>query len=420
MVGNIGKFRTGRLAAAGLALALFMALEGAWPAAAATTGWTDRKEYDLVLKIRIESSPEKQLELLRQWEQQYPKSEMRQARRELFLAAYQAQGDTAHMFESAKEMFADRPDDLVGVYWCALLTPQIKDPKPEALSLGRMAANQLLSKLDIYFAPDSKPKDIPDADWQKRKDEAGLLANRAIGYVQWKTGDNRGAVKTLTAYLQKDPKSAEATAWLGLALAADFQPIPAAWQLARAASIHEEGALPEVWRRQMDEMATRLYVSYHGVNDEGLEKLRQGAAADPFPPPDFKVESKEVLEQRKADEALNRLDPMLAAWLRIQRRLVGPDGEKYFAEELKPNPLPKLRGTVIRCTPEKKPTEVVLALSGGTAEEVTLKVSQPFERAAAAGTSIEFQGMADSFTKEPLQLTVVATPDQISGWPTGK
>jgi len=71
------------------------------PARAAESNWTDRKEYDLVLKIRVESSPEKQVELLRQWEKQYPKSEMRQARRELFLSVYQAQGDTAHMFETA-------------------------------------------------------------------------------------------------------------------------------------------------------------------------------------------------------------------------------------------------------------------------------------------------------------------------------
>lgn len=391
----------------------------AFTAAAAPANWTDRKEYDLVLKIRVESSPEKQLELLKQWEQQYPKSEMRQARRELFLAAYQAQGDTARMFETAKEMFSDQPENLVGVYWCTLLTPEIRDPKPEALRVGSRAAAQLLSKLDVYFAPERKPQTMADADWQKRKADAGMLANRAIGYVQWKTGDNAGAMKTFTAYLQTDSKNAEIMSWLGLALAADFQPIPAAWQLARAASIHEEGALPEVWRRQMDEMADKLYASYHG-DSEGLDKLKSAAAAAPFPPADFKVESAEAAKQRKAEEELNRADPELAAWLRISKQLTGADSDKYFAEELKPNPLPKLRGTVIRCTPERKPSEVILSLSGGGAEEVTLKLSAPLPRPAEPGTAIEFEGQADSFVKEPFRLTVLANAEQISGWPEGK
>lgn len=399
--------------------ASLLALTLASAAAAAPANWTDRKEYDLVLKIRVESSPEKQLELLKEWERQYPKSSMRQARRELFFAAYQAQGDSARMFETAKDMASDQPENLVGVYWCTLLTPELKNPAPDALKAGGLAAAQLLSKLDVYFAADRKPQGMADADWQKRKADAELLANRAIGFVQWKSGDNAGAVKTFSAYLQKDPKSAEIMSWLGLTLAGDFQPIPAAWQLARAASIHEDGALAEVWRRQIDELADRLYTAYHGDSD-GLDKLKSAAAAAPFPPLDFKVESAEAVKQRKAEEELNRLDPELAAWLRIYKRLTAPDGDQYFAEELKPNPLPKLRGTVIRCAPDRKPTEVTLGLSGRGAEEVTLTLSAPLPRAADAGTVIEFQGQVDSFVKDPFRLTVLATPEQIIGWPDAK
>jgi len=67
------------------------------------------------------------------------------------------------------------------------------------------------------------------------------------------------------------------------------------------------------------------------------------------------VESAETIRQRNAEVALNQADPELAAWLRMYRQLSGPDGEKYFLETLKPSPLPKLRGTVIRCDPAGNP-----------------------------------------------------------------
>jgi len=398
-----------------LTCALVAAL-GVAALAAPAPGWTDRKEYDLVLKIRSEASPQKQLELLEQWKQQYPKTEMRQMRRELFLAAYQASGDNAHMFDVAREMLAEQPENLVGVYWCTLLTPTVKDAKTDTLAAGEKAAKQLLAKLDVYFAADQKPAEMQAADWQNQKSAAELLGYRTTGWVQWQRGELPAAEKTFTAYLQKDPKSAEVTAWLGYVMAGQDHLVPAAWQLSRAASMKGDGALAESVRRQVDDLSERLYAAYHGGAD-GMEKLKAGAIAAAFPPDDFQVESAEVVRQRKAEEQLNQADPELGAWLRISRQLNGPDGDKYFAETLKPAPLPKLRGTIVRINPANKPNEIVLGLSSATAEEVTLKLSTPFPYPADAGTVLEFQGTADSFVKAPFSLTVLTEPANISGWP---
>jgi hypothetical protein len=396
-----------------LAVALLPVLAAsAW----AMAGWTDRNEYDLVLKIRVEASPQKQLELLNQWKQKYPQSEMRQVRRELFLAAYQASGDVVHMFETAREMLGEEPNNFVGVYWSALLLPEIKDNKPETLDVGEKAARQLQAGLDTYFAPSQKPEGVADADWQKQKSAAGLLALRAIGWVAWQRGDFAAAESSFTAYLNQEPKSAELASWLGYVLAYQNKAIPAAWQLARASSMHDEGALPEVWRRQVDELVDRLYTTYHGDSD-GLDKLKTASAASPFPPADFQVESADAIKQRKAEEALTQADPELAAWLRIFKQLSGPDAEKYFLESMKPSPLPMLRGTVIRCTPAGKPSEVLLGLTSATAEEVVLKVSAPFANSAEPGTQIHFQGTADTFTKDPFRLTVLADRANVTGWP---
>ncbi len=396
----------------GLAIALLAALA----AAAAPPAWSSREEYDLVLQIRAEVSPQKQLALLNQWKQQYPKSEMRQARRELFLAAYQASGDTVHMFDVSSEMLSEQPDNFVGVYWCTLLAPQMKDPKPATLAAGEKAARQLAAGLDGYFEPIRLPESVSDADWAARKSAAALLSRRAIGWVEWQRGDLPAAQASFTTYLQQAPRSAEIASWLGFVLANQNQPIPAAWQLYRAASWRGEGALPEVWRRQLEDLAGRLYASYHG-SDDGAGKLQAAAAATPFPPAGFEVESADMVRQRLAEEALNQADPELAAWLRIYRQLSAPEGEKYFQETLKPSPLPKLRGTVIRCTPPGKPDTISLGLSSAAAEEVVLKLRTPFPIAAPTGTQIQFQGTADSFTREPFLFTVLAGPEDIAGWP---
>ena len=251
-------------------------------AAWAMDGWTDRNEYDLVLKIRVEASPRKQLELLNQWKQKYPQSAMRQVRRELFLSAYQASGDLPHMFETAGEMVAEDPHNFVGVYWCTLLTPEMKDNQPAILDAGEKAARQLLAGLDAYFAPERKSPGVADADWQKQKSAAGLLARRAIGWVEWQKGDLPAAETTFTGYLQQEPKNGEVASWLGFVLAYEKKPIPAAWQLSRASAMTEEGALPDGGRRQAGELADRLYAGYHGDAD-GLDKLKTAAAASVFP-----------------------------------------------------------------------------------------------------------------------------------------
>jgi len=382
----------------------------------ANPGWTNRQEYDLVLKIRVESSPQKQLDLLNQWKKQFPKSDMAQVRRELFLGAYEALSDNAGIFDTAREMIADQPSSFVGNYWCALLTPEMKDMKPEILETGDKAAQQLLSKLDAYFAAAQKPERVADADWQKQKANTELLALRTIGWVQWQRANYPSAEKTFTTYLEKNPKSGEVTSWLGYVLAKEGKPIAAAWQFSRAASFKGEGALPEIWRRQVEELVDRMYAAYHG-DLEGVDKLKTGAAAAAAPPADFQVESAQVIKARKAEEELMRSDPELGAWLKMYKQLTSADGEKYFLETVKPNPLPKLRGTVVRCDPPAKPSEIVLGLNSASAEEVILKVSVPYTYPAEAGTVLEFEGTPDTFVKEPFKLTINSDPEKISGWP---
>ncbi len=387
---------------------------GLWIAAVASpifaAGWTDRSEYDLVLTIRAEGTPQKQLALLDQWKTRYPKSDLRQVRRELYLATYQSLGDGTHMLETAKEMLAEQPGSLVGAYWCAVLIPGAKESSPELWNIGEMAARQLLAR-----TPNS-------GEWAKQKSSIEVLAHRALGWIQWQRGNYAAAEAEFAAALEKDKTNAELSGWYGLVLASQNAPekiTPALWQLARAGALKDQGALPAVQKRQLNALVERVYVSYHGDPD-GLEQLRAASLASFAPAADFKVESGAAIAARRAEEDLKRTNPQLAAWMALRKQLEGPDGEKFFAESVHLSPLPKLKGTVIRCTPETRPTEIVLGLSNGVTPEVLLKVSSALPMGAEPGTEIEFEGTADSFLKTPFQVTVLVDKTKIDGWPAAR
>jgi hypothetical protein len=366
--------------------------------------WTDRNEYDLVLAIRAEAAPRKRLALLDQWKAKYPKTELQQARQELYLSAWQSLGDSPHMLAVAREMISAAADNMVGLYWCTLLVPESKELTPDLLGAGEKAAGQLLAA-----GPQAGPK----------RAEVEFLAHRALGWIQWQRADYPAAEAEFTKCLQQDPKSAEISAWMGTVMALDRQPgnqVPALWHMARAASYKDAGALPDGQRRQLTPLLERLYLTWHG-EIAGLDQLRIAASAAAFPPAGFDIESASAAALRKQDEELNRTNPQLASWIRLRRHLEAPDGDAYFAT-LRATPLPmRLKGTLLRTTPAGKPNELVLGVGDATAEEVILKLDPAFRNDAEPGTVLEFEGNIDAFTKAPFTLTVLGTPEKIDGWP---
>jgi len=386
------------------------------PAQAAT--WTDRGEYDLVMGIRAEASAQKRVDLLDRWQAKYPQSDLRQVRRELYLAAFEALSDSARMLKTAREMLAEQADNPVGVYWCTLLVPEVRDPSADALGAGEKAARQLLAGLDTYFAAAGKPAAASDAEWQKRKSSAGLLAHRTLGWIAWQRGDFAGAAKEFRLYLDQNANSAEITAWMGLVSGLQKEPanqVAALWYLERAGALRGEGALPDGQQRAVGALADQVYTAYHG-DGEGIENLKTAALASAVPPPDFRVEAAAAVAARRADEELTRTNPQLAAWVHIRRQLESPDGDKYLTD-LRASPLPKLKGIVIRSQPEAKPAEIVIGISQPLTEEVVLRVSTPFPNPALPGTELEFEGTVDSFGKQPFTLTVLVDREKITGWP---
>ncbi len=383
-------------------------------AAVAATDWTDRKEYDLVLTIRSESSPQKRLALLDSWSQSYPKTGLGRARQELYLSTYESLSDHAHMFEVSKQLLAAQSDDPVGLYWVTVLAPQQPNQTTEIVDTGDKAAHTLLESAGKYFAAGKKPPSVSDADWQKQKLNVEVLAQRTIGWANWQRGNYSAAADDLSACLQKDPGNAEVSSWLGIVSAldtADKQP-QALWHLARATNKDLSTPLPEEQRRQVNTMLENMYTSYHG-SAEGLDELRKVSASSALPPPGFNVDSVTVVNARRAEAELSQTNPELAAWMAMRRQLEAADGEKYFASDLQGKPLSKLRGTVVKATPLRGAREIALSMTESPGVDVTLKLTAPLATPAPAGAKLSFQGTGDSFVKNPFALVITADTAEI-------
>src|SRR5947209_2989594 len=98
----------------------------------------------------------------------------------------------------------------------------------------------------------------------------------------------------------------------------------------------------------------------------------------------------------------------------MRRQLESADGEKYFNDTLHNNPMPRLKGTLIRGVPEVKPSELVVGVEDPMVPEIVLKLPAEWAKAPAAGTPIEFEGTIDSWIKSPFTLTLLTEPAKIS------
>ena len=356
--------------------------------------WTDRKEYDLVLTIRSESSPEKRLALLDTWSKSYPQTALAHDRRELYLSTYDSMGDKQQMFGIARQMLAAQPDNPVGLYWLTVLAPQQTNANTEIVDAGDKAAHQLLASTKNFFAPDKKPANLSEADWQKQKTSVEVLAQRTEGWANWQRGNFAAASDDLSACLKKDSGNAEVSSWLGIVYGLDTnKQAQAIWYLARATDKGLATPLPDEQRRQVNGMLETVYVSYHG-SLEGLDPAT-------------------VVNARRAEAELSQTNPELAAWLAMRRQLEDANGEKYFASDLQGKPLPQLSGVVLHAVPPRAPKEITVSMTEATLPDITIKLTVPMTSAVHPGVKISFQGNGDSFTKNPFTLVMTAESVQV-------
>jgi len=374
--------------------------------------WKDQAEYDLFASITKETDNNKKLSLLDSWKQKYPSTDFKQERLQLYLTTYQGLGQPAKMIETAKEMLANDPKDLQALYWIAFLTPTMNNTSPEALDQAEKAGNGLLAA--------EKPPTTSETDWQKAKKDMEALGHKTLGWVAMQRKNNEQAEQEFTKSLQVNPNAGEVSYWLGTVILAEKKPerqSEALYHFARAASLPQsQGGLTDQGRSQIDSYFTKAYTNFHGKDDAGLSQLRATARQNAFPPADFKIRSSAELAVEKQNE-LQKQNPQLALWLNVKNELNGPNGEQYFNSTMKGAAVPKLKGYLVSQSPASRPTTLVLGIENQNTPEVTLKLDAPLAGKADPGTALEFQGIPQSFTKEPFMVTFDVEKSKISGWP---
>jgi tetratricopeptide (TPR) repeat protein len=399
--------------------------------------WKERAEYELYESVTKSQDPNQWIVALDKWKTQYPQSDFADLRRQLYLASYRALSKPREAFDSAAEVLKDNPHNLVALsaiveylYPLVPLTQAELTPGQSAdLDTAEKAATDLRNNLDLVCLKENRPPDMTDEQVVKAKPALRILAQRASGYIALERREYPKAQTELTRVLESDPNQGQVSFWLGRAILAQNKPHPelqpmALYHFARASSYDGSAALTTGDRQTLTTYLRDAYVKYHGSMD-GLDQVLAASKSSVMPPNGFTIDSKSEIDKKKADaeEAMERADPALGLWKRVRKELQGESGAAYFESSMKGATLPggvhevaKFKGKLVSMTPAARPKELVLAVENPEKPDVTLKLDSALPGKMEPGAVIEFEGVADSFVKEPFMVVFTVEKSKIVGW----
>jgi hypothetical protein len=390
-----------------------------------------KEEYDLAQAIAAAKTPKDQIEALDKWKTAFPKSDYADVREEQYLFVYQAAKMNRQAVDKAVEILKTHPNQFNALYAILSMVQALMPPTPADLDTASRTAMYVEDNLDAIFAASNRPANIPEANWGTIRPG---VKDAAHNIYLWAISARKDPVREeadLTAYLKKDPAHADTSYNLaGVILAQNKtqpqkQPI-ALYHFARAAAYTGPGALPAAAQRQALDYITKTYTAYHG-SSQGLDQLLAMAKTNPFPPDDFTIlsTSQIAVQKAQAQAAADAANPIFAFWRDLVKEPILKDGDAYFAN-MKGALLPgdagkqkgfeKFKAKLISMTPANKPKSLVLALEKPDVADVTLTFEEPLAGNMEPGAILEFEGVPDSYTKEPFMVTFLVTPEQLTGW----
>jgi tetratricopeptide (TPR) repeat protein len=385
--------------------------------AAGQKNWKDRAEYDLYESITKTQDANKRLELVNQWKDKYPTTDFKKERLLLYLDTYRLLNNGAQMLATAREIVAQDPADMTGLYWLNMLLPvqQGAATNPALLSEAEKAGNGLLQNMGTAFSNDKKPASTSDADWTKARNDMEALGHKTLGWVAMVRKNNEEAEKHFRDSIRLNPSAGEVAYWLGTVLYAQKKVPEGLFFLARAATYDGPGALSPAGRKDIDNYVNKAYVGYHG-DTSGLDQMKQQAKNNAAPPAGWTLESVTDISKKKLAEEEQRAksDPQGTLWQNIKTELTGDNGQAYFDSNMKgaKPPAKSFRGKVVSATTK----EIKLAMSDDTTPEATLRFDAPIPK-VDPGTTLQFTGVADNYTKSPFMVVFDAEKGDVDGLP---
>jgi hypothetical protein len=369
------------------------------PAAAKAPAVKDQGEYDLTQAITKEKDPQKQMDLLKQWEQKYPDSDFK-AQRSVTMA--QADSQIAAKGQQPNASAGD-------------------------LDAAQKAAQDLLDNLDKYLAPDNKPATATDDQWKQARQTLELQAHTVLGTIgmakKSPDGDATGE-KEFKKVLELSPGYASIDYTLGTLILRErkVERIPEAlFYIARAVEVTGPQALTAQGKTAAETYLEKAYTGYHG-DKTGLDDLKKLATTANSMPADFKIESvTDIAKKQEGDAAaFAAANPDIALWRQIRTALTAPDGSNYFGQ-IKDAAVPpegQAGFTMFRAKVVSQPSPKELLVNvDSVAGDATLKFENPLKGTVDPGTAFKFKGVVDSFVAEPYMLTFTAEKEDIDGLP---
>jgi hypothetical protein len=395
---GLSKTISGVVATGVLALSLAAAAFAQAPAAKAPAV-KDQGEYDLTVAIQKETNPQKQLDLLHQWEQKYPDSDFK-GRRSMMIAS--AEGQVATKGAQAGASAADQ-------------------------DAAMKAATDLQDNLDKYLAPENKPANATDDQWKQAKQTLEMQSNAVIATLAMAKKTPEGdalAEKTYKKEITGNPGDASSTYTLGVLILRErnVARIPEGlFYIAKAIQITGPQALPAKGKTDAENYLKKAYEGYHG-DDKGLDDLKKAAVSNPTMPADFHIDSVTDIANREAGDAaaFSKAHPDIALWRQIRTALTAPDGDTYFMQikdaEVPPAGQADFTMFQAKVISQPSPKELLVNVDS-PAGDATLKFENALKGTIEAGTAIKFKGVVESFVKDPYMLTLTADKEDVEGLP---
>jgi hypothetical protein len=359
----------------------------------------DQGEYDLTQAITKEKDPQKQMDLLKQWEQKYPDSDFKGQR-----AVTMAQADSQIAAKG-----------------------QQAGATPADLDAAQKAAQDLLDNLDKYLAPENKPATATDDQWKQARQTLELQGHTVLGTIAMakKTPDaDATAEKEFKKVLELSPGYASISYTLGTLILRErkVERIPEAlFYIARSVETSGPQALTAQGKTAAETYLEKAYTGYHG-DKTGLDDLKKLATTATTMPADFKIESvTDIAKKQEGDAAaFAAANPDIALWRQIRMALTAPDGDNYFGQikDAAVPPAGQAGFTMFRAKVVSQPSPKELLVNvDSVAGDATLKFENPLKGTIDPGTAMKFKGVVESFVKEPYMLTFTAEKEDIEGLP---
>jgi hypothetical protein len=372
----------------------------------------------------------KALPALEAWKQKFPESEFKDDRDFYILQGYLVtqQLDKAVTFGSEfidrdlPSLFKGSLGNVVGAYFIVTsASAQLlqKDATPEQIAIGDKAAHKLLNYAPTYFVPANMPAGQTAQTFAQTQQQMLAMAN---GYLL-----QEAVTPGLKAEAKKDCAAADAAfskalmtypdnSWISRHLASAYnceqKPFMAMYEFARTAAVDPTQGKTTDGPKFITSVK-KMYATLHGSED-GLDQLMEQAKATPIPPSDFKIKTKDELDQARADD-FAKSNPEIATWLGIKSNLTS-QGAAFF-ESMKGAELPQLLATIADAKPACRPKELILYVPAPENSAKTTEIALKFETALSGkpeiGSNIKFVAVADSFAPTPFLLTMTGEKEKV-------